>query len=166
MGTVDFTSTSINFSCSQVTFRSIPSTFHAAGTFSLTFRQLSVLLRDLLHIRQIFMQPDELRSTFVYFRVARIPSINFHKLSLPPGHFPSTFHYFERPSGRFHQLSVPRNIQSTSVNFPCGWKIIRQFPSTFCAARLPSVNFRQLSVQLVDFKSTSVNFLCGHETFQ
>ena len=83
--------------------------------------------------------------------------------------FPSTLHNDRRASSTFlvaggpcitfHQLSVlPGNLSTTSVNFLCGRKTIRQLPWTFCAAGRHSVNFRQLFVRPADLLSTSVNF--------
>ena len=63
-----------------------------------------------------------------------------------------------RPSAKFCRLSLPLGDHpSTSVNFPCGQKSLRQLSSAFCATGRPSVNFCQLSMWPVDLPPTSVS---------
>ena len=91
-----------------------------------------------------------------------------------------------RPSFNFSQLSVHRETfrqlstrtgvhTLNSVNFRCDQETFSEFSLTFLADSRPSINFRLLlcsretfrqhSFQPVQFPSTSINFLCGWETF-
>ena len=59
----------------------------------------------------------------------------------------------------------PREIPSTSGNFPSGIETFCELPSTFSMVGRRSNNFRQLSALPEDLPSTSVNFLCSQENF-
>ena len=57
------------------------------------------------------------------------------------------------------------NFRQLSVNFLQLYVRPGELPKMFYAAGKRSDNFRQFSVQSVNLSSTSVNFLCGRETF-
>ena len=65
----DFPSTSVNITCGWETFHQLPSSFCAAVRHSMNFRSLSMQPEEL---RQLFVQPRDLPSTFINFPIHRV----------------------------------------------------------------------------------------------
>ena len=117
------------------------------------------------------------RKRCVNFRLAGRTCVNFCQVFVPLVDFPSTF--FNSPCSQnifcklpwnflaarrpsvnfiwsqenFHQplSTFQKNLSSTSLNIPCCWETFR--------------HLRQLPMPTEVILTTSVNFLCGQETF-
>ena len=129
-----FSLTSVNFACSQETFRELPSTSNAA--------ERTVKLRHLAVHHETFCQ---LLSTFC---AAGRPSVIFRQLSIWLEVLPShsvNFCAAGRPSVNFHQLlGRTVHLPSISAKFTCRQRTLNHLPATFVKVSCGQETFLQL----------------------
>ena len=133
--TKNYQSTFVNFLCGRKTFHQLPSTFCAARRYPSTSVNFPCGWENFCQCPSTFRVSGR---HFINFISILCGAVNFSELPMWLGDLPST-----------------------SINFPCGWKIYLNFPCEWHN----TFNFRLHSVRLVDLPSTSVNIPWHWENF-
>ena len=147
---------SVNYLSGRGSFCQLSSTLLESAGLSVNFRQIFVVLQDLL-------------STF---SASEGTFVNFCQLSVHPQYLPSPSVNFSCTYEIFRKTFVRLlNLPSTLVDFPCICRTYCKLASIYREAGGPPANLGQLYVCPWDFLSTfpvaggpSVNFSCVRRT--